>query len=335
MVRPRRRRPVRVRFQPFDHPYGHELIAAFGDRAQVTPLRRADADVGLDDVDIFHLGWPEYLTGSDPDAAGALAEKVRGAGLPIVWSQHNLLPHHDRSPAAMAMYAVWAQAADVVVHHSRWGEAVARGRLPYRTAAHHVVHRLGSWESRYRAVATLTRAEAESRLGWRSGRLRLAVIGAPRADKHVQTVLDAFAATDRDDLELSVRVGGDESIPDDPRINTETGRRDEFEFAAKLKAVDAVILPFDVDGSMLTTGIAADAIGAGTAVIASTWGYNVETFGDAAIRYDGTAADLAQCLASITAQQLERSRRAVIGLRSAHGWAPFADRLLEVYAPQR
>ena len=42
-----------------------------------------------------------------------------------MWTQHNLLPHRDRSEAARRTYSLWAGAADGVIHHSRYSKQIA------------------------------------------------------------------------------------------------------------------------------------------------------------------------------------------------------------------
>ena len=166
---------------------------------------------------------------------------------------------------------------------------------------------------------------------WEPVPIRLAVIGAPRVDKLVQDVLDAFAATDRDDMELVIRLNGGETLPDDPRIHYDYLELQEQAYARKLKAVDAVILPFDPDGQMLTTGTAADILGAGTGVICSDWGYAREVFAGAEICYGAGPADLQACLEQLTVEQLDASKTAVIGRRAAKEWDPVAADLLALY----
>jgi hypothetical protein len=50
------------------------------------------------------------------------------------------------------------------------------------------------------------------------GGFRLGLVGAPRAEKDVQLVLDAFHACGRDDLQLLVTCLSGEEVPEDERI---------------------------------------------------------------------------------------------------------------------
>ena len=215
---------------------------------RATELPPADdhlADALLD-LDVFHIGWPEYYTWEDPVGAARAIQTVKDSGRPIVWTQHNLVPHHSRSDAMLDIYRQWAAAADVVVHHSRWGRDLATRTHPYRDQCRHEVMPHGYWDHRFESIGHVDRTKAERMFRWQPVPIRLAVIGAPRVDKLVQDVLDAFAATDRDDMELVIRLNGGETLPDDPRIHYDYLELQEQAYARKLKAVDAV--PTFLDG---------------------------------------------------------------------------------------
>ena len=100
----------------------------------MTPGRRspigweATAEVGLRDVDLFHLHWPEWLAFDDLAAHLDLIAVLRYEGLPIVWTAHNLTPHDKRAEVYDPIYAAWAAAADGVIHHTAWGEERMRAR---------------------------------------------------------------------------------------------------------------------------------------------------------------------------------------------------------------
>src|SRR5690606_30534289 len=102
----------------------------------------------------------------------------------------------------------------------------------------------------------------------------------------------------RQDLELVVwSLRGGEHVPDDPRIVAlpyEMVGREEYD--RRLAALDALVMPFDPDGEMLTTGTIGDALGFGLPTIASCWAFLTEELGDAAITYGRTEDDLVACL---------------------------------------
>jgi hypothetical protein len=227
-----------------------------------------------------------------------------------VWTQHNLVPH-DKDPRLPEISAVWAEAADGVIHHSEYGRRRVEERYHYRDDAVHAVipHPHFGHLSTERAPqgpgadGEDLRADAPIRLG---------ILGAPRAEKDVQSVLDAFAATTRDDLELHVWSLADEVVPEDPRIHAEPYRMvDRARYDERLRSLDALVLPF-AEADMITTGTAGDVVGAGIAALVSDWGYLAETLGEAGIPYgDDLAATLQRLDRSTleTAAAEARSRR--------------------------
>ena len=113
----------------------------------------------------------------------------------------------------------------------------------------------------------MTRNEAEREEGWSPSRLRLAVIGQPRDEKDVQLVIDAIEASSRTDVQLIARATPGMSSPDD-RVILDYGHLSERRFRRRMKAFDAIILPFKPKG-MLATGTIFDCIGAGVPGIIS------------------------------------------------------------------
>ena len=77
------------------------------------------------------------------------------------------------------------------------------------------------------------------------------MIGTPRMEKDLQLVVDAVAACGRDDIQLVIRVDLSVAVPDDPRIIAEHGHLEDAKYLRRMKAYDAVILPFSPTG-MLT-----------------------------------------------------------------------------------
>jgi hypothetical protein len=273
--------------------------------------------------DLFHLHWPEWYLGPDVARHRAAVERLRSAGVRIVWTQHNLVPH-DRDPRLPEIYAVWAGAADGVVHHSEHGRRRVEERYRYRDdAVHRVIphphfgHLMGLDD------------EAEGSAGERTGPIRLGILGAPRPEKDTQGVLDAFAATTRTDLELHVwSLRGDEAVPDDPRIHAEAYRTvDRAVYDERLRSLDALVLPF-TDGDMLTTGTTGDVIGAGIAALVSGWGYLHEALGDAGIPYGD---DLTATLEGLDRPTLAAAATAARSLRPSSDTATVALAHLDLY----
>ena len=253
----------------------YDPIASHVVERQISTGRLLAADRAyLDAWDVFHLHWPEWFLGPDLDRHRAAIDALRASGVRIVWTQHNLVPH-DKDPRQGPIYAAWAAAADGVVHHSTYGERRVRDRYPFRDdAVHRVIPHVhfGHFTG-----------EAAPR---EDGVLRLGMIGAPRAEKDVQSALDAFARVRRDDVELHVySLGPGDVVPDDPRITAVPYEMvDRSVYDARLRALDALVLPF-AEADMITTGTVGDVIGAGVPALVSDWGYLRETLGDAAIPY--------------------------------------------------
>lgn len=301
-----------------DHQYSLSLYGPMPDVA-VIPAGPPDGDLArrLRHVDVLHIAWPERWVGLDPAASRDAIDQLRAAGVRIVWTQHNLLPHRDRSEDALHTYSLWAEAADGVIHHSHHGKQVALAFHRYPRARHYVIPH-GHWGS-YFPTVTPDRSLVEEEEGWPSAPIRLAIIGQPRVEKALQTVVDAVASSGRDDVQLVARLSAETRVPPDPRIIATYGHLDARRYYRRLAAIDGVILPFDGD-TMLTTGTAFDCIGGGIAPIASPWGFLRETFEEAAIWYDGTQGDLVTCLRSLTPDRLRAVGRAARSLQSRHDW---------------
>lgn len=285
---------------------------------QISTTRLLTDDGYLDGWDQFHLHWPEWFLGPDAGRHREAAARLRDTGVRIVWTQHNLVPH-DKDARLPEIYAIWAAAADGVVHHSEYGRRRVEERYGYRRGAIHAViphphfgHLSGDAPP----------------AGERSGPIRLGVLGAPRAEKDVQAVLDAFAATTRNDLELHVwSLRGDEVVPDDPRITTETYRMvDRAQYDERLRSLDALVLPF-AESDMITTGTTGDVIGAGIAALVSDWGYLAEALGDAGIPFGD---DLTATIEGLDRDRLSAAAGVARTLRAAAGQERVAALHLEL-----
>jgi hypothetical protein len=301
-----------------DHQYSRSLYAAMPD-ATVVPAGPADGDLArrLESVDLLHVAWPEHWLGLRPEVSRRTIDQLQRADVRIVWTQHNLLPHRDRSDAARRVYSLWAEAADGVIHQSSYGKKIALAFHRYPRARHYVIPH-GHWGG-YFPTTTPDRSTVEAEEGWPNARIRLAVIGQPRTEKALQTVVDAVAGSDRDDIQLVARLSAETRVPPNRQIIATYGHVDAARYYRRLTAVDGVILPFEGD-TMLTTGTAFDCIGGGIAPLASPWGFLRETFGDAAIWYGGTEADLSVCLASLTPEALRAAGSAARSLQPRHNW---------------
>ena len=280
---------LRVGSTAYGHHYHRELyrhlVDEVDDRDSPWGPLRDDRPEEARTLDVFHMHWPEWVAFDDLARHEEIIATLRADGVRIVWTQHNLTPHtakeHDRFEA---VYQRWAEAADGVIHHSAWGRDQVEARYRFRSDAEHRIIRHGHWGRATDKARSVAREAAEAQLGLSPCAIRFGIIGAPRVEKKVQAVMDGFARSRRDDVQLVTwSLSDDDVVPDDPRI---TGVRyemvDRATYDHRLRAVDVLVLPFAPDG-MLSTGTIGDAIGAGIAVMASDWGYLTETFAAAAL----------------------------------------------------
>ena len=169
-------------------------------------------------------------------------------------------------------------------------------------------------------TTTAARDAAEHALGLEPCALRIGIVGAPRREKQTGAFMEAFAATDRPDMQLLVLSLDDEEVPEDARI---TARPYDFvardEYNRRLAAVDVIALPFDPKGEMLTTGVVGDVVGLGLPAIISSWPYLTESLGAAGLVYDDYE-HLVRVLDSLTEDDLAPARRASRALQDELAW---------------
>ncbi len=251
-----------------------------------------------------------------------------------MWTAHNLTPHDRRPEVYDPIYAAWAEEAAAVIHHSEWGKARMLARYRFGEGCRHEVIPHGHFGGMWEAAGVPDRATAEARLGLAPCPLRIGIVGAPRADKLVQAVLDGVAASGRDDVQLVCwSLGTGDAVPDDPRIAIAEPYRgcDPATYATRLAACDALALVFAPDGDMLATGTAADARGLAIPVLGSAWGYLAEVLGDGLIPCGHTAASVAAAIDALTSDRLDAAAGALIASRDAYAWEPLATRTADLF----
>lgn len=313
------------------HQYDRSLYDPLADQVVATRVGPPDDTLirRLRDVDVLHMAWPEWWSGVDPQRTAEVLAQIRDTRTSILWTQHNLLPHMFKTAEAAQSYQLWAGAADAVIHHTEVGRRLALDTYDYRPdCAHHVIPH-GHWGAEYEAHLGASREMVELSEGWSPCGVRVSVVGTPRVEKDLQLVVDAVAATERDDLQLVIRLDASVNVPDDPRIIAEFGAVDSGRYHRRMMAYDALILPFTEPG-MLTTGTAFDCIGAGVPAITSEWDFFDETFAGADIRFGNTAEELTRCLNELTAEDLASAAAATAARRPTFDWHSIAHRTLEV-----
>jgi glycosyltransferase involved in cell wall biosynthesis len=331
---------LRVASTEPQHHYDRALRRPLGTRtstARGVPVGwRADPSVLLRELDLLHLHWPEWLAFDDLVEHERIIATLADADVPVVWTAHNLTPHQKAPDVYDPIYQAWASSVAAVIHHSAWGERTMRARYDFGPDVRHVViphgHFGGLWQRHL-----VPRSAAEARLGLPplpEGGLRIGVVGAPRAEKLVQVVLDGVAAAGRDDVQLCCwSLGPGDVVPDDPRIVVAEPYRevDRSLYAARLSACDALALVFDAGGEMLATGAAADATGLGLPALRSEWGYLVEALGEGGIACGQTAATVAAAIDALTPATLDAARAGAERRRAEIGWDVLADDIMAIY----
>ncbi|MFN8038671.1 MAG: hypothetical protein U0Q07_05605 [Acidimicrobiales bacterium] len=330
---------LRVASSAHGHHYDRSLYGPLGSR--VRHLRSpvgtfADRNVHLDEVDVFHLHWPEWLAFQGLDEHEAIIATLADHDIPIVWTAHNLTGHDKQRDLHGPAYERWAAAADAIIHHSHWGAARFRARYPQAGGARHVVIPHGHFGDLYAPlVAGRSRTELEDELDLAPSRCRIGLVGAPREEKRVLAFLEGLAASGADVQVACWSLREDEValVPDDPRIVVAEAyvEVDATTYARRLATCDLLALPFDPDGEMLGTGTAADVVGMGLGALVSDWGYLTEVLGDAGIPCGHEAGPIAAALDALTDDQVVAARAASVALAPAVAWGPLAERTLALF----
>ena len=325
-------RGIVVASSDIDHPYNRALYEHLPQHVRVVDAGRPDnLAARLDGVDVLHLAWPERWVGRVPADHERVLRLLRESGVRVVWTMHNLVPHRDRNETGFAIYAAWAAAAHAIIHHSEYGLSRA---MEHFTFAHETVHEViphGHWGDLVARHATLSRAEVESDEGWGTTGARLAVVGQPRAEKHLDAVIAAARACKRDDLQFIIRTVPEHHALATDGVRLEHGYLSPERYFRRFAAYDALILPFD-EGYMLGSGTVFDCLGAGIAAIGSAWGFQQEILGDALITYE--SGHLLSLLRTLDSETTAASSRAIRDRQSQFDWVPIGSATAALFLRQ-
>jgi glycosyltransferase involved in cell wall biosynthesis len=218
------------------------------------------------------------------------------AGVRLVWTAHNVLPHEPIFADDVAARRVLVNSSDLVIMHSAetcTGLAEI-GAKPRRVAV--IPH--GPFSVVRPTGATAEAAES-------ANHFRLLFIGRVKAYKGVEELLDAFTRLSPSvsahltvvgqctEPELLDRLG---SFTSHPAISMHVGpeRLPDAALSAYLADADAVVLPFRV---ITTSGSAILAISHGKPLIVPAAASMLDIPESAAIRYDGTQDGLTNAMA--------------------------------------
>jgi hypothetical protein len=334
---------VRVVHVPGYHEYHTALYAAVPEgklsvSREPHDLRPEQALGLVEGTDVLHVGWPEYLLRTSESSREAhlseclrFAEALGRTPVKIVWTMHNRLPHGWPLDDGRRLYRAWARIAHGVIHHSQWGMALVRSELPYRDDAVHLIIPHGHYGEQMPRVHT--RAELERELQLPECGLRIGVIGRPQKTRGTALIMDAFAACRRDDLQLLVAaIEPGDPYPTDPRIivRVRSQWHSREAIARQVHVCDALAAAHH-GPTYLTSGVCADAIGAGIPMIVNQWPFFHEILGDAAVSFDGSAADLTRLFEQLSEQTLAPARAASCALQGLYTWRASATEHLSLY----
>lgn len=333
---------LRVAHVPNQHDYNRALYDAMCADGRVVECGFEQGRCGhqmealrdlLRDADVLHVGWPEHLFAlhglSDEQFDTKLREQLewlKTSGRKVVWTQHNRLPHGWTPERGAALYRMWAPVVDGVIHHSRWGMELMRAELPYRPTCRHVVIPHGHFGAQM--PRCLSRAQLEAKYGIPPTPIRVGLLGRTQATKQGDLIVQAFieAAGTRDDLQLlAVSRPKDESLLNHrhvvslPRPAWVTRQT----IAEHTQLCDALVIAH-TGPTYLTSGMPADAIGLGLAMIVNDWGYFREHLGDAALYHDNTTTGLARVFASLTRESVREYGLRAAALQERYAWPTIA-----------
>ncbi|MEM9256471.1 MAG: hypothetical protein AAGA91_13565 [Pseudomonadota bacterium] len=105
--------------------------------------------------DVLHLHWPEqlykvndYLSVSQAslERVSARLKEYKRQGVTIVYTQHNLAPHEVLDDSfEKEIYRIFAQAADLVVHHGEASVRAVQSLAEYSSVKEHLVLPFGAY----------------------------------------------------------------------------------------------------------------------------------------------------------------------------------------------
>lgn len=334
-----------VRELPGDHDYNRALFTSMDQgqmihdpRSQGRPFNEMDAAEMTRGCDILHIGWPEHWFSShnqDPetfhDALLGFVGQLKDQSAKIVWTMHNQRPHSWDPQRGRTLYEAMARVVDGVIHHSECGMNQMRDLLPFRPDALHTVIPHGHFGEEVQVAES--RTELEARYGLSPCTVRWGVFGRPQSNKQIELILEAFLASEREDIQLITDAQPSDWQPsEDPRLILlpREGWLMREEIARRAHLADAMVaahLPADY----LTTGVFADAVGMGVPMLAPKWAFLEEMLGDSAFYHDNTRASLTEWFNRLTIEDVRIGQERTLPLQARYAWPRLAELTLDLY----
>ncbi|MEM7031664.1 MAG: glycosyltransferase [Chloroflexota bacterium] len=297
-------------------------------------------------VDVLHLNWPHYtydvgdLEGSLARCAGVIGclAYARSLGYKVVWTVHNLYPHHSTSHnldhlARLALVNI----ASALIVHCQHARHLIEENFFRRDGVFEIPH--GHFISMY--PNTLSRDEARQQLGLPKDGFVYLTFGNVKPYKGIERLMNVFSGMPGDDLRLLLmakvfdeygqQLAGEVARTADPRIVMHTSSNFPNEdLQIYLNAADVVVLPFlDV----LTSGTAITALGFSRPVIAPAIGCLSELIDDrVGLTYDPQNPEaLGEAMQAARKRDLPPMTQAALHRAETLDWDSIALKTLEAY----
>lgn len=337
-------RPLRMTHVSLNHDYHRALLEAMNGAIEPgrwhhgISLDEMTPEKLLGDSEILHIGWPEFLFNQNEISVEEFnrrslefLEKIGRSGVKVVWTMHNRRPHRWDEQRGTRLYQTCAQIADGIIHHTKWGMDVIRRELPFKSTAKHEVIPHGHFGQQMPRVKT--REQLERQFNLPASPMRFGILGRGHAGKQIDLMVRAFRAADRADQQLVLTC-----IPEDPTLvhhpRIEILRRNEPMTRSEIASYNHIcnaLVSAHTGPTYLTSGMAADAVGAGIPMLVPAWEFFREYLGPAGIFHANTEESLAELFATITLDQIAAGKAAAEKLQPLYAWPKVAAATLELY----
>ena len=314
---------LRIGVSALRHRYPSTLYSELAGRCVALNLGDCIRNGTLKDLDLVHIHWPEWSLGlgQHVDDHISLINAMKRAGVAIVVTAHNLLPHDMAAPVGKGISSIWYAGADAIIHHSFWG--LRRVEAAYRLGSncinavvpHFVPRPLAPSEE---CVSSVLKAGVPD-TGY------LLVVGRKRPVIPTKYFLDEVAQSfPHIPIIVAGRIGIDLAAADLEPSPILPRRLDEAELSALYSMASGLVVPSDT-ADYLTSGLPSDALAYGLPVIARRSGYIDEYMDGDYISISSTKLE-----STLAYSQYSRSRSRLCEFRSAYEISAVALKTLSV-----
>jgi beta-1,4-mannosyltransferase len=283
---------VRVLMSPAtggDNHYVDQLVGRL--RLQGVVVEEFTRRACLSRPDVVHVHWPQFLVRWDrisvavPDAVKVLVllSVARARGARLVWTAHDLRPHHNPHPRLWkAFISVFARLMNVTVSLTEAGRDPLCREVPALRGKHFQVIPHGHYRE---VVLVADRRQARAELG-RHGQVLL-TFGQLHHYKNADGLISAFRASSPASTSLvvagqpreaGVREAVQAAAGGDPRVELRLNHIGEHEVSMLFAAADVVVLTHR-GPSVLNSGVAMLALSFDRPIVAPDTPANRELVG--------------------------------------------------------